>query len=149
SSIIGGQFIVNLIFDQASPVNGPITLASSHHPLVNFPFGFSAYYIQSLGSGGVGSHHLHKDPNGQLANPRVLVPIVWNGVLPLVSAGDFGAGHIVVSSAGIATGINSYVGGPNVAGEGGNSGAISGDTLLAVLPHDLKFAYNLVAWTSS
>ena len=45
------------------------------------------------GFGEVGTHHSHRDAvNNLLVNPRFMVPIVLKNNLPLVSAGDFGAG---------------------------------------------------------
>jgi len=158
-----GQFIVDLGF--ASPLlTTSVPLATTqHHPLINFPYALSGVDLRSLGAAGVqydvnGVHHAHQGLNNTfngvagIANPRVLVPILLantgGGQLPYVSAGDFGAGHIIVSSGGIASGINNYVGGFD-AGEGGNSAVTSGDTMLGARPVDLKFAYNLIAWTSS
>ncbi len=160
----GGQFVVDLGFATAIPANALPTPATKHHPLINFPYAISPVDVLSLGAAGVQydtgayTHHAHQGltanfsgVNG-LANPRVLVPVIWagtsSGQLPYISAGDYGAGHIVVSSGGIATGINAYVGGVDV-GEGGNSAVASGEASLAARPVDLKFAYNLIAWTSS
>ncbi len=159
----GGQFIVDLGFAAAIPANAYPTPASLHHPLINFPYSLAQTDILSLGAAGVQydvnlTHHAHQGLNNSftapsgLANPRVLVPVIWagtsNGQLPYVSAGDYGAGHIVVSSGGIATGINAYSGGANI-GEGGNSAVTSGEQTLGARPVDLKFAYNMIAWTSS
>lgn len=160
----GGQFIVDLGFAVSVPNNAVPTAATTHHPLLNFPYGIGQTDLASLGAAGIqydvsgAGHHVHQGVNSGyngvagLANPRVLVPVVWagtaSGQLPYVSAGDYGAGHIVVSSGGIASGINNYVGGVDV-GEGGNSATISGETMLGARPTDLKFAYNLVSWTSS
>ncbi len=160
----GGQFIVDLGFSSALSAGTYPTPATAHHPLINFPYSINSVDIQALGAAGIQydsaghTHHAHQGLNNTftgttgLANPRVLVPVVWAGVagnqLPFLSAGDYGAGHIVVSSGGIATGINAYVGGVDV-GEGGNSAVASGEGTLGARPVDLKFAYNLIAWTSS
>jgi hypothetical protein len=160
----GGQFIVDLGFATTIPATALPVPATLHHPLINFPYSISQVDVQNLGAAGVQydsaghTHHAHQGLNNTftgvngLANPRVLVPVIWAGTaagqLPYVSAGDYGAGHIVVSSGGIASGINAYAGGTNV-GEGGNSAVTSGDSTLGARPVDLKFAYNLVSWTSS
>ena len=158
-----GQFIVDLGFANAIPAASFPIPATQHHPLINFPYALSQVDIRDLGAAGVQYdvkqlHHTHQGLNNTftgvngLASPRVLVPVIWagtaSGQLPYVSAGDYGAGHIIVSSGGIATGINSYAGGYDV-GEGGNSGAVSGEQTLGARPVDLKFAYNMIAWTSS
>jgi hypothetical protein len=160
----GGQFIVDLGFSTVIPTTALPIPASLHHPLINFPYPLSQNEVRSLGAAGVqydnGTyiHHAHQGLNNTftgvngLANPRVLVPVIWagtaSGQLPYISAGDYGAGHIVVSSGGVATGINSYVGGVDV-GEGGNSAVTSGEATLGARTTDLKFAYNLISWTSS
>ncbi len=148
------QFIVDTAF------NGPVvsaanlpTLATFHHPLVNFPFPISNLNAQTIGAGSIGTHHIALDPIAGAVNPRVMVPVIWSGQggnnHPLVYAGDYGAGHIVISSAGIATDINSYAGGTSVANENGNSGAVSGENTLGVQLTDAEFAINMVAWTST
>ena len=162
----GGEFIVDLGFATPLVAGTFPTPATKHHPLINFPYSLSQVDVLSLGAAGVQydntnpayKHHAHQGLNNAftgvngLANPRVLVPVIWAGTsagqLPFISAGDYGAGHIVVSSGGVATGINGYVGGVDV-GEGGNSALSSGESMLAARPTDLKFAYNLISWTSS
>ncbi|HZT43008.1 MAG TPA: PQQ-binding-like beta-propeller repeat protein [Chthonomonadaceae bacterium] len=142
-----GQFIVNVAFNSA--LTGTPALVNPLHPLVNFPYRLTGLDVARLGIGAAPSRHLHSDPiNGPVA-PNIVVPVLQEGGLGYVSAGDDGAGRLIVSSAGVATDVNSYVGGVNVASEGGNSGAVSGENMAAVLPTDLKFAYNLVAWSNS
>ena len=144
-------FLLDVGFSGAYGAGQP-QVTTTHHPLVNFPFGLTSQEIQYLGAGEVGTHRPHYNNwigGTTNVNPSAIVPIVTKSGLPLVSAGDYGAGHIVISSTGIATGINSYVGGALAAGFAGNSGAVSGEVLLGVLPTDIKFAYNMMAWTSS
>src|SRR5579871_2285177 len=145
--ITAGQFIVNLSFSGA--LTGTPGLVNPLHPLVTFPYHLNGLDVTRLGIGAAPTRHLHSDPGGGAAAPNILVPVLVENGLGYVSAGDDGAGRLVVSSAGIATDINSYAGGSNVAGEGGNSGAICGTNLTAALPTDLKFAINLVAWSNS
>ncbi|MCW3095267.1 MAG: hypothetical protein JWL77_885, partial [Chthonomonadaceae bacterium] len=159
----GGEFIVDLAFLNSIPAAGFLPVATTpHHPLLNFPYALAATDLAQLGASGIQynltGHHAHQGVNAGytapagIANPRVLVPIITVptgvGSLPYVSAGDYGAGHIVVSSGGMASGINDWVGGFDV-GEGNNSAVLSGEAMLGARPVDLKFAYNLIAWTSS
>ena len=148
------QFVVDTAF------NGPVvaaanlpSLATFHHPLVNFPFPISSTTVQALGAGSIGVHHIAVDPIAGPVDSRVVVPVIWSGAgvnnRPLVYAGDYGAGHIVISSTGIATDINSYAGGSKVANENGNSGAVSGENTLGVQLTDAEFAINMMAWTST
>ncbi|MDE2205643.1 MAG: hypothetical protein KGK12_03280, partial [Armatimonadetes bacterium] len=127
------------------------TLASFNHPLVNFPYTISATQIQGLGQGETGPHHIATSPTGGLVSPSIVEPVVRQGSLnlPLVYAGDYGAGHLLISSLGVATGIAGYLGGPNIANEGPNTATITGTQLLGVRAVDLEFAINAVAWTSS
>ncbi|HZO87940.1 MAG TPA: hypothetical protein VFB38_06330 [Chthonomonadaceae bacterium] len=143
------NFLVNVQFTDQRGGNTLLTLASAHHPLVNFPYPISAIEVQRLGANGPGYYHTDAININQLPNPLIVVPVVFSGNFPYVSAGDFGAGHLVISSAGVATAISSYAGGVTLARYGGNTGAVSGDNFLAARPVDLKFAYNLIAWTSS
>jgi hypothetical protein len=161
----GGEFFIDLAFLNSIPAAGFLPVATTpHHPLLNFPYALAATDLAQLGASGItyGTslliHHAHQGVNAAytapsgIANPRVLVPIITvptgAGSLPYLSAGDYGAGHIVVSSGGMASGINDWVGGFDV-GEGNNSAVLSGEAMLGARPVDLKFAYNLIAWTSS
>ena len=144
---VNGPYVTELSFDVPVGAGTP-QLNTSHHPLVNYPFTLSAYDVQFLGQSVQVALSSHRDPvHNQLVNPHFMAPIIVQANLPLISAGDFGAGHLVISSLPIGPGINSFVGGTNVVG--GNSGAISGEVMLGVLPSDIKFAYNLVSWTSA
>gem|GEM_PF-3385143 len=153
-SHLQNQFVIDTAFDGATinAANTP-SLATIHHPLVNFPFPISNISVKALGAAGLGVHHTAIDPVSGPVNPRDVAPVIWSGpasnAVPLVYAGDYGAGHIVVSSAGIATGINSYAGGSSVANENGNSGAVSGENTLGVQLTDAEFALNMISWTSS
>jgi hypothetical protein len=146
------NFLLSLGFNCNGTAGALANLAASHHPLVSYPYTISS--IDALGLGiNPGFYHTDGQTTSLLANPRILVPILWAGdpslSRPYVSAGDFGAGHLVVSSAGIASAISSFAGGVTLSVYGSNEGAISGENLLAVPTVDLKFGYNLVAWTSS
>jgi hypothetical protein len=145
---VHGPFIVNVSFGGGV---GRRRLASTHHPLVNFPYGINGYELFRLGSfnQGFGARR-HTDPGGGSVAPGIMTPVIYGGggggARAFVSAGAYGAGHLVISS-GIAYGISGAAGGANI--EGGNSGALCGSNLLAVNPVDLKFAYNIISWTTS
>ncbi len=147
------QFFIDAAFNGGPVVSGnPPTLATMHHPMVNFPFPISVASVQALGQAGAPNRHIAIDPISGPLNPRILSPVILSGnsgTLPLVSAGDYGAGHIIISSAGIVTGVNSYAGGASVVFENGNTGAVSGESLLGVQLVDAEFALNTVAWTST
>jgi hypothetical protein len=148
------QFFIDAAFTGAAVNSGSLpSLGTLHHPMVNFPFPISTSSVQLLGQAGAANRHIAIDPVSGPLNPRILSPIIFSGSpannLPLVSAGDYGAGHVIVSSAGIATGVSAYAGGASVAFENGNSGAVSGENTLNVQLVDAEFAINTIAWTSS
>ncbi|HLK59663.1 MAG TPA: hypothetical protein VKU00_24090, partial [Chthonomonadaceae bacterium] len=65
-----GQFFIPVKFTAA--LNGAPTLASSHHPLVNFPYSIANTEVGSLGIGGVGVHHGALDPVAGPVAPNML-----------------------------------------------------------------------------
>ncbi|MBC7806634.1 MAG: hypothetical protein H7145_10830, partial [Akkermansiaceae bacterium] len=136
------------------------------HPLLNSPYTMSYNDILTLGDKGYGNHfHATIAPNAVTTddivltapNKETLTTIIGNrqatdGVtnlaMPYISAGVYGSGSVIVTSADIGCGVNDYSGGFN-AGSGGNSGAYAGKNLLAANSEDLKFVYNAISWGGS
>lgn len=112
----------------------------ANHPIINYPYSLSNTDVLRLGAGGSASRHALS----AITDPNILGPVVLTNGLPFVSAGDFGAGHLLVSSSGSASSINDRVG-----GYGANRGVISGETFLNAPVTDLKFSYNILSWLSS
>lgn len=141
---IAGAFPIDIGFTGGFVTSG--ILANPRHPLVNYPYSISPIEALLIGRFSTGGRKNHTA--NETSSTRALVPILTAGGQRYISAADFGAGHIVVSSAGIAASISAGAGGPAVEGIG-NSGAISGENFVTAQPSDLKFAYNIVAFTSS
>ncbi len=138
------------------------------HPLLNSPYTMSYNDILTLGDKGYGDHYHATIRPGAIGtadadmlttapNKESLTTIIGNRsatdtatslAMPYISAGVYGSGSVIVTSADIGCGVNDYSGGYN-AGSGGNSGAYAGKNLLAANSEDLKFLYNAVAWGGS
>ena len=145
------QFPIGLTFSGA-PAGAGRVLINPRHPLVSSPYTLSAIEATRLGAfSGIGGrvHQTFFLTNGANSSSlaRSLAPVVTLGSRPYLSTADFGAGHIVVSSAGIARGLTAFAGGTNV--EGGNTGAVSGENFVTAQPAEMKVAYNIVAFASS
>ncbi|MBC8134640.1 MAG: DUF4159 domain-containing protein, partial [Fibrella sp.] len=139
------------------------------HPLLNSPYTMSYNDILTLGDKGYGNYFLSSftptaagvndvvltGPNketlttiiGNRAGTDTLLPAPDNA-LPYISAGVYGSGSVIVTSADIGCGVNDYSGGTNI-GVGGNSGAYAGKNLAAANSEDLKVLYNASAWGGS
>jgi hypothetical protein len=143
----GGNFLFPLQLTAATDSPGfnilqPLsTLFNDPYPLsvadtVNFVHTFSGNIFAALGGG--------------LVDPHTMAPILGASA-PFVYAGNYGAGHILLSSVGIAAAINAALGAPNPTNVTGsaNDGAVSGDTVIAAPTTPLKFAYNVAAWTGA
>jgi len=147
----GGNFLFPLQLTTATDSPGfnilqPLsTLFNDPYPLsvadtVNFVHTFSGNIFAALGGG--------------LVDPHTMAPILGASA-PFVYAGNYGAGHILLSSVGIAAAINAALDAQNPINVTGNitgnsnDGAVSGDTLIAVPTTPLKFAYNVAAWTGA
>lgn len=141
-----------------APGAGPDTIVAGHHPLVDYPnqitlqdvYNFSILtqmnnaQFTGLATGG----------SARQLN-TALLPIIQKNGVTTVWAGDYGAGHVVVSSAQIGSDLNNLLLSPNAQGTAGsavvgtNDGAVSGDNLSGIPAADMKFAYNLASWLGS
>ncbi|CEK20611.1 hypothetical protein CWRG_02893 [Chthonomonas calidirosea] len=143
----GGNFLFPLQLTSAADslslnILQPLsTLFNDPYPLsvadtANFVHTFSGSIFTALGGG--------------LVDPHTVTPLLGTTV-PFVYAGNYGAGHILLSGVGIAAAINAALGAPNPISVTGsaNDGAVSGDTVIAVPTTPLKFAYNVAAWTGA
>lgn len=148
-----------------TPGSGP-ALFQPTHPLLNSPYTMSYNDILTLGDKGYGNYfHAtiapgaddtddvvitapNKESLTTIIGNRAAQDSVTNLAMPYISAGVYGSGSVIVTSADIGCGVNDYSGGFN-AGSGGNSGAYAGKNLLAANSEDLKFLYNAIAWGGS
>lgn len=118
-------------------------LALPTHPIVNMPYALSLSEFNRLGLGIRGAlSAVGADLNAPPA-PAVLAPIALrrDNRRPLVAAGQYGSGAIVVSTVGVAYALSEAV---------GSSGApVANENFALAAPQNLKFAYNLVSWASA
>ena len=140
------SFPVEVLFTVTG--TGTKYIASPRHPLVTFPYSLSFGDAASLGGTITTPPSAHVLAFGNSSRGQSLIPVIAAGTgFRYLSAADFGAGHIVVSSTASGQAISGFAGGANV--EGGNSGAVSGENFITAQPADLKLAYNIVAFASS
>jgi hypothetical protein len=131
------------------------------HPLLTTPYWLTDRNVQILGDKHVGDYFMctwsSDAPTMLPPDPRVLTPIVWNVAsgrdpfnggpgLPMVAAGQYGAGFIICTSTDVGCGINDPCGAP---GDQGNGGPVCGPNIQLSNTEDLKFAYNVVSWSFS
>ncbi len=132
--------ITNFIFSITSGGPGGSSKLSSYHPLLNFPnklSNFDLFQIAGLGSGAGSFQYDLKIAPG--IPPPYMSPIL-GGADTTLAAGDYGAGHIILSAAPIATNINSEI--------TLNSGRVN---LRSAPKFDsaLKMVANMIAWTTA
>jgi PQQ-like domain len=133
------------------PVGGAGTSATLNtgHPLLSGYYRLSSGEIARLGDGnGYGNRVVNFLPTDSTALEPVLQPILPNGNIttPYLAAARYGSGY-VVATAGNVGGAISAPAGPALPGLLGNTGVVSGVTLLQAQVEDLKFFYNIVSWT--
>ena len=118
-----GFGINNFIFDIS---NGGAGSPSFYHPLLNFPNVLSGYDVARI-TAGAGS--------ASFPNTTYMYPVTTGGS---IAAGDYGAGHIIVSSSPIAKNINFEI-------------TNSGQNIRSApqFDSDLKFLANMIAWSSA
>lgn len=153
----GSDVNANAPFITPLTFNGPVSQtyravpSARFHPLLTAPYSLAEIDIREIGAYSYAGRRPHRANAAVPLNPRIYSPILRVRGLPnsaYISAGDYGAGHVVISSAGIATGVSAFVGGSSL-GEGNNDGVVSGENMLKVVINDLKLAYNIVAWASA
>jgi hypothetical protein len=124
-------------------------LFNTGHPLLSGYYRLSVGEIARLGDGnGYGNRVVNFLPQDSPALDPILQPIVPNGPIttPYLAAARYGSGLVVATAGNIGGAINAPTG-PALPGLLGNTGVVSGVTLLQAQAEDLKFLYNLVAWT--
>jgi hypothetical protein len=154
-----GLFIDVVFHDNAGTGGYAIVPDNDHrHPLTTIPYFLSQLDLDNLGDKDVSNYYM-SSMNGATTSPDLtdLLTVVGNSAyqnatgqsLPYVSAGDYGAGHIIIDNADVIDSISnpvaSDIGGP------GNSVLTSGfcpTDVQAALPQDLKFLVNELSWSS-
>jgi hypothetical protein len=125
---------------------------NSRHPLLTTPYFLSQDEIDDLGDKHVGKYFITSRLDGTKPPDDTLDEVVGNsaypvstgGYFPYICAGDYGAGHLVVTIADVCDTINDYVG-----PAGSNRGPYSGSNFAAAHTQDLKFLVNILNWTGS
>lgn len=138
--------------------NKPLVL----HPIISTPYLLTREELNALGDKQVSSYY-HSGTGGanDVPAPGVLVTVVGNSAhkdvngnpQPLISAGQLGAGQVIVTSQDSGCAINDFL--PNsflIRRFGGNSGPYcpTDAASLAVAPtRDLKFLSNMLSWSNA
>lgn len=146
---------LNTVDGPLNPSN--VSIVSAHHPLVNYPYQFTQQDAYSLGLYNPTSAAFtgYATRGGSRPLNVAALPIINKGGLTTVWASDYGAGHVMVTSATVGGDINNYLLSGNANGSAGssvvgaNDGAVSGDNLGNIPAADMKLAYNMVSWISS
>ncbi len=132
---------LDLQFNDEGLTNG--LLVHPTHPLVNAPYPISVGELNRMGAGIRGSlSAVGADLNAPPA-PGVLAPIAvrQDNRRPVLVAGQYGSGAVVVSSIGIAYALSHAVAPPGV--------PVANDNFAAAAPQNLKFGYNMIQWASA
>lgn len=138
----GGNFLFPLNLS-TTPDSPALTILQPLSTLFHDPFALSAADTQNFA-------HTFNGGVFTAVDVHYMSPVLGASV-PFVYAGNYGAGHILLSGVGIAAAINGALGAPNPSNVTGslNDGAVSGDSVVAVPTAPLKFAYNTVAWSGA
>jgi len=132
---------LDLQFNDEGLTNGLLVYPT--HPLMNAPYPISRGELNRMGAGIRGSlSATGADPNAPPA-PSVLAPIAvrQDNRRPVLAAGQYGSGAVVVSTIGVAYALSQAVAPPGA--------PVANDNFVAAAPQNLKFGYNLVQWGSA
>lgn len=132
---------LDLQFNNEGLTNGLLVYPT--HPLVNAPYPIRVGELNRMGAGIRGSlSAVGADLNAPPA-PGVLAPIAvrQDNRRPVLVAGQYGSGAVVVSSIGIAYALSQAVAPPGV--------PVANDNFAAAAPPNLKFGYNMIQWASA
>ncbi|MCS7309908.1 MAG: hypothetical protein NZ741_06765, partial [Armatimonadetes bacterium] len=132
---------LNLQFNTEGATNA--LLAYPTHPLVNAPYPISREELNRLGLGVRGSMSATGADLNAPPAPNVLAPIVLrqDNRRPVLAAGQYGSGAVVVSNLGVAYALSGAVAPPGA--------PIANENFAAAAPQNLKFGINLVQWASA
>ncbi|GBC91886.1 hypothetical protein HRbin15_00346 [bacterium HR15] len=134
----GTLFFPNLTFSTGV---GAINFVNLNHPLLRGYYTLTPADIARLGARGRGFGGGTVEVREPMLQPVAGV----NASQPVIVAGQYGAGRIVVSAAGVAAAINA----PMVRSDGTPPPRVRTFRLEAVPALELKFAYNLLRWASN
>ena len=121
------------------------------HPIIDAPYQLQQKELNSLGVDPVQATITGFTSLTALPDPTLLSTVVGNGSAnnsPIISAGQMGAGQIVVTTPGSSAAINDAVGGTTT-GFGPNSGPFCGKNYGAAPTADLKFVTDLLSWDTA
>ncbi|MHB0912432.1 MAG: PQQ-binding-like beta-propeller repeat protein [Armatimonadota bacterium] len=129
---LGDFFIGDIGFGGGT--SAPVLVVGTH-PLLSRPFTLTWQDVNNLGTGNSGTFGLRTVTNAalnDLPNKNYFFSIVSSGSNSVVSAAQYGSGHIVITAESVSAGMVTA----------------GGDGVLLISPEDLKFAYNIVNWGS-
>jgi hypothetical protein len=132
---------LDLQFNSEGLTNGLLVYPT--HPLMNAPYPISRGELNRMGAGIRGSLSATGADLNAPAAPSVLAPIAvrQDNRRPVLAAGQYGSGAVVVSSIGIAYALSHAVAPPGV--------PVASENFAAAAPQNLKFGYNMVQWASA
>ena len=120
------------------------------HPIIDTPYVLSQGEINSLGFGINGIQFgINSSANTGL-DPTLLGGVVFDSASskPVIAAGQYGAGQVVVTTTGSSAAINNAVGGLDC-GYGPNSGPYTGTNFAAAPVPDLKLLTDILVWDTA
>ncbi len=127
---------------------------AQHHPIITTPYLLSSLELNNMGDKDVNQYFMSSmnTPSTPFAqpDPSLLATVIGNAAnadpsgnpLPYIAAGDYGSGHVVIDNADSMDAISNPVNANNGTG-------FCGSNLQAAGTQDLKFATNVIAWSSN
>lgn len=140
-----------LQFSGTTPGGGRYAvLPTGRQPLITTPYFLSEAELNGLGDKRIGDYYAYDGTStSSPPGPTLLGTVIGNSgnQMPVVAAGQLGAGEIIVSTLGFANAINERVQAlpATDAGVGANSGPYCGPDVQNAPTQDLKFLSNILA----
>jgi hypothetical protein len=156
---IGPDFLFDVQF-WSNGANGfaVVPNPAQRHPIITTPYFLSQDDLNGLGDKEVGNYFMTAGrgpgPMGTTQpSPTVLTEVVGNSShkdvngepFPYIAAGDYGSGHIVMSSADVFDAINNPINSP---GPGNQPPPFSGTNFSAAPTQDLKLLVDIISWAT-
>ncbi len=131
------------------PISGAVPV---RHPTLSSPYFLSNDELNSLGDKTIANYFISLGGNGNagaLPAPDLLSTVLYNSAdtLPVITAGQLGAGQVIVTDLGVGNAINDYA--SVNAKFPTNEGPYGGFNIFAAPAEDLKFLANLISWSSA
>jgi hypothetical protein len=145
-TVLDSTNLFRVYFTTTPATSSPSATTTSYHPIADSPYALNSNNIAALGYGEASSVTFGSDINSGYAPDNTLFTSIGGSII----AGDYGAGHVIIDSQGIADAINSEQTTASNSANLPSSMLTTDETNYTSTPSvDLEFLVNLISYATS